>query len=186
MAGGVGSGDEPHRNIRSPPLTITSCTKTRSPNHGCQGYRSSKQSVTWALRRRVLQRGETTQRDRQQSTCGASSGDWQPRPARRPMKPDFSSARRSKVGGKFIEAEVCVVGGGVGGITLALEFEKRGVGACLIESGGFAADEATRDLYRGESIGLPYLFADGCRCRFLGGRGNCLGRWGRAFGGGGL
>src|SRR5260221_11884523 len=50
------SGDEPHRNIRSPPLTITSCTKTRSPNHGCQGYRSSKQSVTWALRRRVLQR----------------------------------------------------------------------------------------------------------------------------------
>jgi hypothetical protein len=51
------SGVEPHRNIRSPPLTITSCTKTRSPNHGCQGYRSSKQSVTWALRRRVLQHG---------------------------------------------------------------------------------------------------------------------------------
>src|SRR5258707_15482225 len=85
-----------------------------------------------------------------------------------------------------IEAEVCVVGGGVGGITLALEFEKRGVGACLIESGGFAADEATRDLCRGESIGLPYLFADGCRCRFLGGSGNFLGGWGRPFGGGGF
>ncbi len=81
-----------------------------------------------------------------------------------------------------IEAEVCVIGGGVGGITLALEFEKRGVGACLIESGGFAADEATRDLYRGESIGLPYLFADGCRCRFLGGSGNCWGGWCRPLG----
>ena len=76
-----------------------------------------------------------------------------------------------------IDAEVCVIGGGVGGITLALEFEKRGVGACLIESGGFAADEATRDLYRGESIGLPYLFADGCRSRFLGGSSNCWGGW---------
>src|SRR5260221_9820981 len=85
-----------------------------------------------------------------------------------------------------IEAEVCVIGGGVGGITLALEFEKRGVGACLIESGGFAADEATRDLYRGESIGLPYLFADGCRCRFLGGGGNWWGGWCPPLGGGGF
>src|SRR6185437_11081471 len=76
-----------------------------------------------------------------------------------------------------IEAEVCVIGGGVGGITLALEFDKRGVGVCLIESGGFAADEATRDLYRGESIGLPYLFSDGCRSRFLGGSSNCWGGW---------
>jgi choline dehydrogenase-like flavoprotein len=76
-----------------------------------------------------------------------------------------------------IEAEICIVGGGIGGITLALELEAHGIGTCLIESGGFVADEATRDLYRGESVGLPYLFADGCRSRFLGGSGNCWGGW---------
>jgi choline dehydrogenase-like flavoprotein len=45
----------------------------------------------------------------------------------------------------------------------------------LLESGGFRPDRATRDLYRGESIGLPYRFADGSRSRFLGGSSNCWG-----------
>jgi choline dehydrogenase-like flavoprotein len=88
----------------------------------------------------------------------------------------FVDARRLEDASN-IDAEICVIGGGVGGITLALEFDKRGIATCLIESGGFAADEATRDLYRGESIGLPYLFSDGCRSRFLGGSSNCWGGW---------
>jgi choline dehydrogenase-like flavoprotein len=79
--------------------------------------------------------------------------------------------------GSAIEAEVCIIGGGVAGITVALELEKRGTGTCLIESGGFKPDNATKDLYRGESIGLPYIFADGCRSRFLGGSSNCWGGW---------
>jgi choline dehydrogenase-like flavoprotein len=66
-----------------------------------------------------------------------------------------------------IEADVCIVGGGVAGITLALQFDKKGIRTCVVESGGFRADRATRDLYRGESIGIPYRFADGCRSRFL-------------------
>jgi choline dehydrogenase-like flavoprotein len=79
--------------------------------------------------------------------------------------------------GTLIEAEVCIIGAGVAGITLALEFEKHGIGTCLIESGGFKPDNATRDLYRGESTGIPYRFADGCRSRFLGGSSNCWGGW---------
>lgn len=79
--------------------------------------------------------------------------------------------------GSNIETEVCVIGGGVAGIILALEFEKHGVKACLLESGGFAPDEATRDLFRGQSVGTPYEFADGCRSRFLGGSSNCWGGW---------
>jgi choline dehydrogenase-like flavoprotein len=79
--------------------------------------------------------------------------------------------------GSAIEAEVCIIGGGVAGITVALELEKRGTGTCLIESGGFKPDNATKDLYRGESIGLPYIFADGCRNRFLGGSSNRWGGW---------
>jgi choline dehydrogenase-like flavoprotein len=81
--------------------------------------------------------------------------------------------------GSIVETMVCIVGGGVAGITLALELEKMGIECCLLESGGFKPDNATRDLYRGESIGLPYVFSDGCRSRFLGGSSNCWGGWSR-------
>lgn len=86
----------------------------------------------------------------------------------------FVDARRLD-DGTIIEAEVCIVGGGAAGITLALEFEKKGIRTCVLESGGFRPDRATRDLYRGESTELPYRFADGCRNRFLGGSSNCWG-----------
>jgi dTDP-4-amino-4,6-dideoxygalactose transaminase/choline dehydrogenase-like flavoprotein len=76
-----------------------------------------------------------------------------------------------------IESEVCVIGGGVAGITLALEFEKQGIETCLLESGGFKSAEDNRDLYRGDNVGLPYYFADGCRSRYLGGSSNCWGGW---------
>lgn len=79
--------------------------------------------------------------------------------------------------GTVINAAVCIIGGGVAGITLALEMEKLGIDTCLLESGGFAPDEETRDLYRGEGTGLPYHFSDGCRGRFLGGSSNCWGGW---------
>jgi choline dehydrogenase-like flavoprotein len=76
-----------------------------------------------------------------------------------------------------IETTVCIIGGGVAGITLAREMDKRGIETCLLESGGFEPDDETRDLYRGDDIGLPYSFADGCRGRFLGGSSNCWGGW---------
>lgn len=79
--------------------------------------------------------------------------------------------------GLVLQTAVCVIGGGVAGITLALELERHGIDAILLESGGFDDDEATRDLYRGENVGLPYVFADGCRGRFLGGSGNYWGGW---------
>lgn len=88
----------------------------------------------------------------------------------------FDDARRLG-NDAIIEADVCIVGGGVAGITLALELGKRGVRTCVLESGGFRPDPATRDLNRGENIGLPYRFDDGCRSRFLGGSSNCWGGW---------
>lgn len=77
----------------------------------------------------------------------------------------------------LIDTTVCIIGGGPAGITLALEMEAMGIPACLLESGGLQPDDATRDLYRGEDVGLPYLFADGCRSRYLGGSSNCWGGW---------
>ncbi len=79
--------------------------------------------------------------------------------------------------GTRLDGTLCIVGGGVAGITLALEMMRHGIDTILLESGGFKPDSATRDLYRGSSVGLPYAFADGCRSRFLGGSSNCWGGW---------
>jgi choline dehydrogenase-like flavoprotein len=76
-----------------------------------------------------------------------------------------------------LAAAVVIVGGGVAGIIMALELEAKGIETIVLESGGYKPDNATRDLYRGESADLPYRFADGCRSRFLGGSSNCWGGW---------
>lgn len=83
--------------------------------------------------------------------------------------------------GAMVQTTVCVIGGGVAGITIALELDKHGIATCLLESGGFSPDDQTRDLYRGENGGLPYSFADGSRSRFLGGSSNCWGGWCRPW-----
>jgi len=88
----------------------------------------------------------------------------------------FIDARRIEEGAT-IQATVCIIGGGVAGITLAREMDRYGIDTCLLESGGFDPDDDTRDLYRGEDVGLPYIFADGCRGRFFGGSSNCWGGW---------
>ncbi len=79
--------------------------------------------------------------------------------------------------GRSLAATVCIIGAGVAGITIARELEKQGIDTCVLESGGLVADDATRDLARGEAIGLDYLFADGCRGRYFGGSSNCWGGW---------
>jgi choline dehydrogenase-like flavoprotein len=84
---------------------------------------------------------------------------------------------RTVENGSVIKSRVCIIGAGVAGITIALELQKQGIEAVLLESGGFKADKLTRDLYVGENIGLPYTFADGSRSRYLGGSSNCWGGW---------
>lgn len=81
--------------------------------------------------------------------------------------------------GRSLIATVCIIGGGVAGITIARELERQGIDTCLLESGGLEPDHETRDLYRGLATGINYQFADGCRARFLGGSSNCWGGWSR-------
>ncbi|MBI2718292.1 MAG: FAD-binding oxidoreductase [Rhizobiales bacterium] len=90
-------------------------------------------------------------------------------------------ARRALTGGA--EAEVCVIGGGLAGLTAALELARRGVSAILLEAkrlawgasgrnGGFVSNgfawgmdgiaarlglEAARDLYRLSCFGTEYV-----------------------------
>lgn len=75
------------------------------------------------------------------------------------------------------EAPICIIGGGTAGLAMALEFDRCGIDCAVIESGGLRPDSKTRDLNRGESVGIPYYFADGCRSRFLGGTSNNWGGW---------
>jgi choline dehydrogenase-like flavoprotein len=79
--------------------------------------------------------------------------------------------------GHSINTTICIIGGGAAGLSIALELDSLGIPCCVLESGGFDPDDATRDLYRGFDTGLPYQFADGCRSRFLGGSSNCWGGW---------
>jgi choline dehydrogenase-like flavoprotein len=75
--------------------------------------------------------------------------------------------------GDAIETDLCIIGAGAAGITLAREFSGRSTRVLLIEGGGLQADAESQTLYRGESAGpLPYDLASS-RMRFFGGSTNC-------------
>jgi choline dehydrogenase-like flavoprotein len=79
---------------------------------------------------------------------------------------------RSVPTGTVIETEVCIVGGGVAGITLAREFTGSGFRVILLESGGAELDQVTQDLYAGRVIGRPYDIFPISRLRYFGGTSN--------------
>lgn len=70
---------------------------------------------------------------------------------------------------KTLQTDVCIVGAGVGGITLGLEFEQAGFETIIVESGGLKPDKATQSLYYGENVGIPYYPLDTARGRFFAG-----------------
>ncbi|UWQ21568.1 GMC oxidoreductase [Jannaschia sp. W003] len=81
--------------------------------------------------------------------------------------------------GQVLDADVCIVGGGPAGITLALELADGPLKVVLLESGGMAYDDATQELYAGPNLGFQYDPLDEARLRFLGGSsnhwaGNCM------------
>jgi choline dehydrogenase-like flavoprotein len=74
--------------------------------------------------------------------------------------------------GTIIETEVCIVGAGAAGITLAREFSGQSFRVLLLESGGTEPDAATQDLYSGNNIGRPYFDPRVQRLRYFGGTTN--------------
>jgi choline dehydrogenase-like flavoprotein len=75
---------------------------------------------------------------------------------------------------KTIETDVCILGAGVAGITLAQEFADAKFNVCLVESGGIGPDNAVQALSWGENVGLPYYPLDVARASAIGGSGH---RW---------
>ena len=74
--------------------------------------------------------------------------------------------------GTVIQGDICIVGAGAAGITLALGLEGGGRRIVLLESGGLDYDGATQALYQGANLGLPYYDLDVCRLRYFGGTTN--------------
>lgn len=81
--------------------------------------------------------------------------------------------------GQPIDAEVCIIGAGAAGISIARQLASYGHRVCLLESGGLGYDQATQSLYRGDNIGNAYDPLDACRLRFFGGTTNHWAGWTR-------
>lgn len=81
--------------------------------------------------------------------------------------------------GFHLEADLCIVGTGAAGLTLAALLDDSKISICLLESGGYESEPDTQDLYRGNVVGgVPtvhdnYLHLG--RLRFFGGTTN---HWG--------
>ena len=68
-----------------------------------------------------------------------------------------------------IECEICIVGGGAAGITLAAELAGLPARVCLLESGGLAHEAGPQSLLRGTLVGSPYPELHETRLAALGG-----------------
>ncbi len=77
--------------------------------------------------------------------------------------------------GTKITADVCIVGTGPAGITLARNIASNTLSVICIESGGLEPDIATQDMAKGDNVGLPYYPLETTRLRYFGGT---SGHWG--------
>lgn len=76
--------------------------------------------------------------------------------------------------GQLIEADICIIGAGAAGITLAREFAESRTSVCVLEAGAADNDTASQALYSTiRNLGRPYPSLHQSRTRFLGGSTNC-------------
>ncbi|MDZ4698642.1 MAG: GMC family oxidoreductase [Rhodothermales bacterium] len=82
---------------------------------------------------------------------------------------------RTLENGSIIEGDLCIIGAGAAGISMALEWQNAGRRVILLEGGGFDVEYAMQDLYTGESVGQPYFPLQSSRLHYFGGT---TGHWG--------
>lgn len=81
-----------------------------------------------------------------------------------------------------IATDLCIVGAGPAGITLAREFTDQRFSVVILEAGGFDLSRQTQALYKGQVVGYPYPPLDVCRHRALGGTTSIWGGWCKPLG----
>lgn len=94
------------------------------------------------------------------------------------MIEDTEHSDRSRFARTF---DVCVIGAGPAGITLARRLGDQGAEVALMEAGGMEYSDRSQDIYTGANVGLDYFDLDACRLRYFGGTSNHWGGWCRAL-----
>src|SRR5689334_21237366 len=76
-----------------------------------------------------------------------------------------------------LAADVCIIGAGPAGLTVARELSRHEIKTIVLESGGATPRVATQRLADGIVTGQPYYPLDECRVRALGGTTRVWGGW---------
>ena len=76
---------------------------------------------------------------------------------------------RTLENGSVIEGDLCIVGAGAAGISMAMDWIGASQRVLLLEAGGFDYDARMQELYRGEIVGLPYFPLQAARLHYFGG-----------------
>ena len=79
---------------------------------------------------------------------------------------------RTLENGAVLEGDLCIVGAGASGITIARELNNTAVKVLLLEGGGFEFEQQMQDLYRGEIVGQPYFPLQAAALHYFGGTTN--------------
>ena len=74
-----------------------------------------------------------------------------------------------------INADICIFGAGVAGLSIAREFINTPYKVCVLEGGGLGYEPESQALYEGKNVGVDYWSLESARIRFFGGTGN---HWG--------
>src|SRR4051812_6064537 len=69
----------------------------------------------------------------------------------------------------IIEGDICIVGAGAAGISMALEWMNTPYNIILLEGGGFEYDEQVQELYAGKTTGQRYFPLKSIRLHYFGG-----------------
>jgi choline dehydrogenase-like flavoprotein len=76
---------------------------------------------------------------------------------------------RNLENGTVIEGDICIVGAGAAGISMALEWNNTPHKVILLEGGGFDYDEQVQELYAGKTTGQKYFPLKSIRLHYFGG-----------------
>jgi choline dehydrogenase-like flavoprotein len=74
-----------------------------------------------------------------------------------------------------IEGDICIIGAGASGISIALDWENTPYKVILLEGGGFDYDDQVQELLNGKITGHPYYPMKSSRLHYFGG---ATGHWG--------
>ena len=76
---------------------------------------------------------------------------------------------RNLENGTVIEGDICIVGAGAAGISMALEYINSPYKVILLEGGGFEYDDQVQELYAGKTTGQKYFPLKSIRLHYFGG-----------------